>query len=87
MMTDMNLKLGEVLGDPRIRLIAADAIRKKDIREDEIWNKTLAQLREDHFGGDLQMLFLHACFQRFYPFRLIGSDGQESEVCYKPQIF
>ncbi len=53
-MTDMNLKLGEVLGDPRIRLIAADAIRKKDIREDEIWNKTLAQLREDHFGGDLR---------------------------------
>ena len=54
MMTDMNLKLGEVLADPRIRLIAADAIRKKDIREDEIWDKTLAQLREDHFGGDLK---------------------------------
>ena len=27
MMTDMNLKLSEVLEDPRIRLIAADAIR------------------------------------------------------------
>ena len=82
MMTDMNLKLGEVLGDPRIRLIAADAIRKKDIREDEIWNKTLAQLREDHFGGDLRhgfdRLFSAAESGKWYYPLYSGAECRES---------
>ncbi len=56
-MTSMNRKLSEILGDPRIRLIAADAIRKKDISQDDIWDKTLAQLREIQFGGNLQRGF------------------------------
>ena len=46
--------LGEILSDPRISRIAPDAIRKRDLTQDEMWNKTLKQLREEHFGGELR---------------------------------
>ena len=45
--------LGQLLGDPRIQHIAADAIKGWDLSGDALWHKTLAQLREEHFGGDL----------------------------------
>lgn len=45
--------LGEMLSDPRIRLIAGDAIRARDLSKEEIWNQTMAQLREAHFGGNM----------------------------------
>jgi acetyl esterase/lipase len=52
-----NQTLGELLSDPRIRLIAPDAIRDWDLRNEEMWNKTLAELREEHFGGGLDRGF------------------------------
>ena len=52
-MADMSLTLGQVLSDPRIRQIAPDAIRAWDLRGEEMWNKTLGQLKEEHFGGNL----------------------------------
>ena len=45
--------LGDLLCDPRIRRIAPDAIRNMDLRKEPIWNKTLAQLKEEHFGGEI----------------------------------
>ena len=39
--------LGELLSDPRIRPIAADAIRDMDLTQDAMWNKTLKELREE----------------------------------------
>ncbi len=56
-MTDSSKTLGEILSDPRIREIAPDAIRAMDIRQEPMWNKTLAQLRAEHFGGQLQRGF------------------------------
>ena len=35
-----NQTLGELLGDPRIALIAPDAIRNRDLSKEEAWNKT-----------------------------------------------
>ena len=45
--------LGDLLCDPRIRRIAPDAIRNMDLRKEPMWNKTLAQLKEEHFGGEI----------------------------------
>ena len=53
--------LGELLSDPRIRPIAADAIRDMDLTQDAMWNKTLKELREEQFGGNL-----NAGFSRLY---------------------
>ncbi|MBQ6174199.1 MAG: alpha/beta hydrolase [Clostridia bacterium] len=50
---DMNKTLGECLSDPRIAPIAGDAIRCMDLKSEPMWDKTLLQLREEHFGGDL----------------------------------
>ena len=52
-MTDMTLTLGEILSDPKIRQIAPDAIRAWDLTGEEMWNKTLEQLKKEHFGGNL----------------------------------
>ena len=41
--------LGELLMDPRIRPIAEDAIRNRDLSREEVWNKTPGQLRDEHF--------------------------------------
>ena len=50
----MERTLGEILSDPQISKIAPDAIRKWDLSKEEMWNKTLGQLREEHFGGELR---------------------------------
>ena len=49
----MEKTLGELLSDERISLIAPDAIRKWDLSKEEMWHKTLSQLRAEHFGGEL----------------------------------
>ena len=50
----MERTLGEILSDPKISKIAPDAIRKWDLSKEEMWNKTLSQLRAEHFGGELR---------------------------------
>ena len=50
----MERTLGEILSDPKISRIAPDAIRKWDLSKEEMWNKTLSQLKADHFGGELR---------------------------------
>ena len=52
-MIDEKKTLGELLSDPLIGQIAPDAIRNMDLSKEEMWNKSLLQLREDHFGGNL----------------------------------
>ena len=44
-----NRTLGSLLSDPRIRQIAPDAIRNRDLSGEEVWNKTPDQLRDEHF--------------------------------------
>ncbi len=50
----MEKTLGELLSDPRIAKIAPDAIRGLNIPGEEMWHKTLTQLRAEHFGGELR---------------------------------
>ena len=50
----MEKTLGEWLSDPRIAKIAPDAVRNLDLSKEEVWNRTLPQLREACFGGDLR---------------------------------
>ena len=46
--------LGELLSDPRIRPVAKDAIRNRDLSLEEVWNKTPDQLRDEHyFSGEV----------------------------------
>ena len=52
-MIDERKTLGELLSDPLIEKIAPDAIRNMDLTKDEKWGKSLAEFREDGFGGDL----------------------------------
>ena len=52
-MIDERKTLGELLSDPLIGKIAPDAIRNMDLSEDEKWGKSLSQLREECFGGNL----------------------------------
>ena len=69
-MIDTNKTLGEILSDKRIAKIAPDAIRNLDLSQQELWNKTLTQLKQDHFGGDLtagfETLFRTAENRRWY---------------------
>ena len=61
-MIDERKTLGELLSDPRIRKIAPDAIRNRDLSREEVWNKTPAQLQDEHFFfGDIGR-----GFQRLY---------------------
>ena len=48
-----NRTLGELLSDPRISLIAPDAIRNRDLRKENMWNRTLVQLKENGIRGDI----------------------------------
>ena len=50
----MEKTLGQWLTDERIAKIASDAIRDWDLSKEEMWNKTLTQLREEHFGGEIR---------------------------------
>lgn len=44
-----NKTLGELLSDERIRKIAPDAIRGRDMSVEDVWNMTLSQLKHEHF--------------------------------------
>ena len=44
-----NETLGALLSDPRIAPIAAEAIRNRDLKEEPLWDKTLTQIRTEHF--------------------------------------
>ena len=71
-MLDENRTLGECLSDPRIRPIAPDAVRNRDLSAEPMWGKSLRQLREEHFGGGLARGFerLYAAAQSgawYYP--------------------
>ena len=44
-----NMTLGALLSDPRIMPAADNAIRRWDLKKEPLWNKTLAQLKEEHF--------------------------------------
>ena len=44
-----NQKLGDLLSDPRIAPVAKDAIRNRDLSTEEVWNKTVSELQEEHF--------------------------------------
>ncbi len=48
-MTSLNRTLGHLLSDPRIAPIAGNAIRNRDLKQEPLWNKTLFQLKEEHF--------------------------------------
>ena len=52
-MIDERKTLGELLSDSLIEKIAPDAIRYMDLSKDEKWGNSLAELRAEHFGGDL----------------------------------
>ena len=56
-MANESMTLGALLSDPRIAPIAQQAIWKMDLPREELWNRTLAQLREEHFGGELSQGF------------------------------
>ena len=47
-MTYENCTLGSLLIVPEISRIAKDAIRNRDLSQEDLWNKTLKQLREEH---------------------------------------
>ena len=68
MILDEKKTLGELLRDPRIAPIASDAITNMDLSKEDMWNKSLAQLREEHFGGNLT-----AGFQRLFTAAETGS--------------
>ena len=44
-----NKTLGELLDDPRIRPIAPDAIRRRDLRNEDAWNMTLGEIHSQQF--------------------------------------
>ena len=53
-MTYENCTLGSLLSAPEISRIAKDAIRNRDLSQEDLWNKTLKQLREEHiFSGNI----------------------------------
>ena len=49
--------LGELLSNPKIQLIAKDAIRNMDLSKEEFWNKTLKQMKEEQ--GLPENVFFH----------------------------
>ena len=80
----MEKTLGEILSDPKISRIAPDAIRKWDLTKEEMWNKTLTQLWEEHFGGGLREGFerLFAAAETgewYYPLYTAAECAQDAE--------
>ena len=49
----MNKTLGDLLSDPRIAKIAPDAIRKRDLSKEPLWNRTLPEIRAEFFSSDI----------------------------------
>ena len=46
--------LGELLSNPKIKQIAKDAIRNRDLSQEDLWNKTLAQIKDEYiFFGEI----------------------------------
>ncbi|MCR4877009.1 MAG: alpha/beta hydrolase [Clostridiales bacterium] len=90
----MDRTLGELLGDPRIRPIAADAIKGRDLSKEEIWHSTLRQLKEAHFGGGMaagfERLFAAAdsgdWFYPLYPREALEKDssGEGTSLVFFP---
>lgn len=77
--------LGELLSDPRIRRIAPDAIRNKDLTKEDLWNMTPAQIREAGFTGDiaagLERLYAAAdAGEWYYP---LYTDGECAEDAFR----
>lgn len=56
-MTDLNRTLHSLLTDPQIAIVGKDAIKNMDMTAMPEYEKTLAQLRDDHFAGNLQIGF------------------------------
>ncbi len=49
-----NTSLGALLSDPRIAPIASDAIRKRDLSAEPVWDMTLSRLKDEgFFSGDI----------------------------------
>ena len=66
-----NKTLGELLDDPRIRPIAPDAIRKRDLRDEETWNMTLGEIHSQQFftsdiGRGMERLYAAADTGEWY---------------------
>ena len=65
--------LGELLSEPSIAKIAPEAIRERDLAKEEIWNKTIRQIREEHiFAGKVgdglcRLLDAAATGEWYYP--------------------
>lgn len=68
MILDETKTLGEVLSDPRIAPVASDAITGMDLSKEDMWNKSIRQLREERFGGNLT-----AGFERLFAAAESGS--------------
>lgn len=49
--------LGSYLEEKVIAPVSRQAIRARDLTQDELYSKTLSQLRKEHFGGDLHLGF------------------------------
>ena len=49
----MEKTLGELLSDPRIEKIVQDAICKRDLTKEDVWNKTLQEIRDHFFRSDI----------------------------------
>ena len=84
-MIDEKMTLAEVLNDPRIRPVAADAIRDMDLSQEEWWKWTFQKIEEVHFGGSLKAGFerLFAAADSgawYYPLR----ENGESHLVWFP---
>ena len=82
-----NETLGALLSDPRIAPVAAEAIRNRDLREEPLWNKTLAQIRSEHFftsdiGSGMKRLYKAAETGAWY-YPLYTEDESAAEPARK----
>ena len=65
--------LGDLLSEPLIARIAPEAIRARELKQEEIWGKTIRQIREEHiFSGRIgagfrRLLDAAATGEWYYP--------------------
>ena len=80
-----NSTLGSLLSDPRIKEVAKDAIRRRDLEEEPVWDMTLTELRvENFFNGEIGRGFerLYAAADTgdwYYPL-YTGAECAENEA-------
>ena len=75
--------LGDLLSDPLIREVARDAVRNRDLRQEELWNMTLAQLREERFfSGEIGAGIDSLC-----TIHGAGAPGNEQPVPFLQSFF